>query len=69
MTGPGPDRRPQLNTSEVSEMFGIGRATLYRWIREGKIPEPARDPKTSWPIWGQSELNAIAKAMQNRKRT
>jgi predicted DNA-binding transcriptional regulator AlpA len=62
------DRRPRLTTPEVSEMFGITRATLYRWIKEGKIPEPARDPESGWPIWQQPELDAIAKAIRNRKR-
>lgn len=61
------DRRPQLSTTEVSEMFGVGRATLYRWIRDGKIPEPAKDPDNGWPIWGQSELEAIARASNTRK--
>jgi len=62
------DRRPQLTTTEVSEMFEVGRATLYRWIRNGKIPEPARDPVTGWPIWGQSELEAIAKATKGKRK-
>jgi predicted site-specific integrase-resolvase len=62
------DRRPQLSTSEVSELFGVTRATLYRWMKEGKIPEPARDPENGWPIWQQPELDAIARAIKNRKR-
>jgi predicted DNA-binding transcriptional regulator AlpA len=61
------DRRPRLSTPEVSEMFGVSRATLYRWIKEGTIPEPARDPQNGWPIWQQPELDAVAKAI-NRKR-
>jgi len=62
------DRRPRLTTPEVSEMFGVTRATLYRWIKGGKIPEPARDPQNGWPIWQQPELDAVARAIQNRKR-
>ncbi len=62
------DRRPRLSTPEVSEMFGVSRATLYRWIREGTIPEPARDPDNGWPIWQQPELDAVAKALKNKKR-
>lgn len=62
------DRRPRLSTSEVSEMFGVTRATLARWIKEGKIPEPARNPDNNWPIWRQPELDAIARALQNSKR-
>ncbi len=62
------DRRPRLTTPEVSEMFGVTRATLYRWIKEGKIPEPARDPENGWPIWQQPELDAVARAMKSRKR-
>jgi predicted site-specific integrase-resolvase len=62
------DRRPRLSTSEVSEMFGVPRATLNRWIKEGKIPEPARDPDNNWPIWQQPELDAISRALQNSKR-
>ena len=62
------DRRPRLSTSEVSEMFGVTRATLNRWIKEGKIPAPARDPDNNWPIWQQPELDAIARVLQNSKR-
>jgi predicted DNA-binding transcriptional regulator AlpA len=67
MNGPG-DRRPRLKTPEVSEMFGVTRATLYRWIKDGRIPEPARDPENGWPIWQQPELDAVARAIRNRKR-
>jgi len=62
------DRRPRLSTPEVSEMFGVSRATLYRWIKEGTIPEPARDPENGWPIWQQPELDAVAKAMKKKRK-
>jgi predicted site-specific integrase-resolvase len=62
------DRRPRLSTSEVSTMFGVTRTTLTRWIKEGRIPAPARDPDNNWPIWQQPELDAIARVLQNTKR-
>lgn len=61
------DRRPRLSTSEVSKMFGVTRATLYRWIAEGKIPEPAKDPDSGWPIWQQPELDAIVAAIKHKQ--
>jgi predicted site-specific integrase-resolvase len=61
------DRRPRLKTTEVAEMFGVTRITLQRWMRDGKIPEPARDPDTNWPIWQQPELDAIAKLIAGSK--
>jgi predicted site-specific integrase-resolvase len=48
-------------------MFGVTRATLLRWIKEGKIPEPARDPENGWPVWQQPELDAVARAVRNRR--
>lgn len=67
MTTPS-DRRPRLKTTEVAEQFGVTRATLHRWIKEGKIPEPARDPENGWPIWQQPELDAVARVLKNRKK-
>lgn len=67
MTTPS-DRRPRLKTTEVSQMFGVTRATLYRWIGEGKIPEPARDPESGWHVWQQPELDALAKLARGRKK-
>lgn len=61
------DRRPRLSTSEVSKMFGVTRATLYRWIAEGRIPEPAKDPDNGWPVWQQPELDAIVTAMKHKQ--
>lgn len=62
------DRRPRLSTPEVCDMFEVSRATLHRWIKDGKIPEPARDPENGWPVWQQPELDALAKAMKNRRK-
>jgi predicted site-specific integrase-resolvase len=62
------DRRPRLTTTEVVEAYGVARPTLMRWVREGKIPEPARDPESGWPVWQQPELDAIARVLQNRKK-
>jgi predicted site-specific integrase-resolvase len=61
------DRRPRLSTAEVVELFEVSKATLYRWIREGKLPEPARDPESGWPVWQQPDLDALAKVMNQRK--
>jgi predicted DNA-binding transcriptional regulator AlpA len=62
------DRRPRLSTTEVSRLFGVTRATLYRWIEGGKLPEPARDPENGWPVWQQPELDAIAKLVRSKKK-
>lgn len=62
------ERRPRLSTSEVAEMFGVTRATLHRWVDQGKIPEPLRDPDNDWPIWQQIQLDAVAKLVKIKKR-
>ena len=31
-----------LKAPEVCEMLGISKATLYRYIRQGKIPPPLK---------------------------
>lgn len=64
---PPADRRPRLRTPDVAALFGVTRKTLYRWIAEGKIPEPARDPDNGWPVWQQPELDAIARVLKSRK--
>ncbi|MDE4140963.1 helix-turn-helix transcriptional regulator [Phaeobacter gallaeciensis] len=31
-----------LTDREVGEVFGIGRATVWRWLDCGKLPQPVR---------------------------
>jgi predicted DNA-binding transcriptional regulator AlpA len=61
-------RRPLLNSSEVARLFGITRATLYRWLRAEKIPEPMVDPDTGQRIWRQSDIDAIESFLKQRER-
>jgi predicted site-specific integrase-resolvase len=62
------DRRPALSTAQVAAMFEVDRSTLQRWIRENKIPEPPRDPESNWQVWGQFELDALARAVQSKRK-
>jgi DNA modification methylase len=45
-------------TKQVSQMAGIHRDTLLRWLREGRISEPGRD-RNGWRIFTDEEAQAI----------
>ena len=34
--------KKSYSTNQVTTMVGIGRMTLLRWLKDGKIPEPRR---------------------------
>lgn len=53
--------RTTLTSTEVCEMFQIPRSTLHRWLKQGKIPEPAMNPNSRQLIWTQTEVNAISR--------
>jgi predicted DNA-binding transcriptional regulator AlpA len=38
--------------AQVAYAFGVSRATLYNYIKAGKIPEPEKDGKaiSRWPV-------------------
>jgi predicted DNA-binding transcriptional regulator AlpA len=38
--------------AQVAHAFGVSRATLYNYIKDGKIPEPEKDGKriSRWPV-------------------
>ncbi len=49
-----------LTTHHVAEMAQIHRDTLLRWLREGRIPEPARN-RNGWRVFSSEEAQKIAK--------
>lgn len=53
--------RATLSSAEVCDMFNVPRSTLHRWMKHGKIPEPAMNPSTRQLIWTQTEVNAISR--------
>ena len=32
------DKEHWLNPTEAAKMLGVGRSTIYRWSRKGKLP-------------------------------
>jgi len=40
-----PVHKKFLRPSDVMELYGISRATLSRWVINGKIPQPTRITK------------------------
>ena len=62
------ERRPRFSTSDVARMFGVTRATLYRWVRQEKIPELWKDPDNGWPLWQQNQIDAVALLVKTKKR-
>jgi prophage regulatory protein len=43
---------------EIAEAFGVSRNTVWRWVREGRLPEPVRISPgcTRWP---QSDIDQL----------
>jgi len=54
----------QFTTHEVAQKAQVHRDTLLRWLREGRIPEPARD-RNGWRIFTQEEVQAVVRYAHN----
>ena len=57
-----------LNTKELKEILHIkGDSTIWRYIKEGKIPQPTINISRNTRLWDKNELLAYltAKSQEN----
>lgn len=45
-------------TKQVADLAGISKETLLRWLKEGKVDEPARD-RNKWRAFTEDDVKAI----------
>ena len=57
-----------LLTHEVAELIGVSTQTLYNWLRQGKVPEPERNPVTRYRLWKLHDVETIRTALRERSR-
>ncbi len=57
-----------LTTHQVAEMAQVHRDTLLRWLREGRVPEPARD-RNGWRVFTLEEAQSIVQYAQGVQPT
>jgi len=50
-----------LSTEEVAKSLGIGRGTLERWLREGKVPKPKplRVGRKLFRLWTDRDIDRV----------
>ena len=48
----------RIYTAEAAKIARISKATLLRWLKEGKIPEAARDIR-GWRVFTEDEVERI----------
>ncbi len=54
-----PQRREEIRTAhEAARAAGISKNTLLRWLKQGKVPEVARD-RNGWRIFSPRDLETI----------
>ena len=54
-----------FSTIEVSHLFDISKATLYRWEREGLISMPSRDWR-NWRLYTSTNISEIKTLIRRR---
>jgi len=46
-------------TAEVCLMVGIGKSTLFRWIKEGIMEEVEHRDRRGWRLFTEDEINKV----------
>lgn len=52
-------------TEEVMRLFHIGRSTLYRWVREGRIPRVKLGRRN---LFAESDIKRLIREMLKEKQ-
>ena len=53
------DGQNYYRTAEVCQMAGISRNTLFRWLKEGMICEPAHRDWRGWRLFTQAQVDQL----------
>ena len=61
-----PNRSHVLRSSQVAKVLGVNRKTLYRWMAQGKIPEPLRNPDNNYRLWSLQDVEELQQHMRIR---
>lgn len=50
-----------LSTEDVANLVGVGRGTLERWLREGKVPRPRplRVGRKVFRMWTNRDIKRV----------
>lgn len=51
-----------LRANQVAAALGIGRSTLWRWVKEGKLPKPVKWQGVT--VWRVKDLEEMIDGMQ-----
>jgi len=56
-------------TAEVCLAVGIGKSTLFRWIREGIIKEAKYRDRKGWRLFTEDEINKLMAEVNRIRRS
>jgi hypothetical protein len=56
----------RLTTKQVARLLGIHHLTLYQMLRDGRIPEPPRNPANNYRVWTPQFVEQIKQEMGAR---
>jgi excisionase family DNA binding protein len=50
--------KQKLTTAEAAKELGVSKPTLLRWIKNGKVPDVARD-RRNWRVFTLEDVERI----------
>ena len=52
--------RTYYRTAEICQIVGIGRSTLFRWIRQNVVKEAQYRDRKGWRLFTEEDLRSLA---------
>jgi len=51
-----------LRANDVAYVLGVSRATVWKWVKEGKLPQPIKIGRRI-RVWRMADIKAAAEQM------
>lgn len=58
---------PDISTRDLCRRFQVGKRTIFRWIAEGRLPEPVRLTARTLR-WRESDVQAFIERGGSRRK-
>jgi len=54
-----------LTTAQVARVLGVTTKTLYRMLKDGRAPEPARNLENNYRVWAPYEVQQLQEELSS----